>query len=337
MMKAEKKIWCDGKRERLADVLPLSTPISISYEVSSYCNLRCNYCAHGAKEKAFPQMFLDMDLFKKSVDSLKQFPQKIKNILFAVNGEPLTNPQVPEMIAYIKSQNVAEQVTLFTNAVLLTPEMGKRLVDAGLDLLRLSIQGITSAKYRELCGTPVDFEMLLGNVRTFYENKGNCRVFAKIVDKSFDEPGDEQTFYRLFGDICDEISVELIVPIRMEVDYEGVCGKGDKNMLKQEIVSCFACPQPFYAMYVRSNGNVTPCCLAASNSSLIVGNIRESGLDALWRSDVLWQIRKMQLARQRFSHPVCSTCNGPTYSSPESDRIDGCAPSLLTHMAEERE
>ncbi len=334
-MKAEKKAWCEGTRVKLSDALPLKTPLSISFEASSFCNLKCNYCVHGIEDKNLVKRLLDLDYFKDSVDSLTRFPNRIKNILFALNGEPLINSQLPQMIKYIKQKDVADNVTVFTNAVLLTPEFGKKLIDAGLDLLRVSIQGISDKNYKNVCGVSNIFDKIISNLTAFYNYKRQCRVFIKIVDKGLNGPEDKSKFYQIFGDICDEISIETVVPIRLEVDYQDICESGSKNMLGQKVMSSDVCAQPFYSMYVHSNNNVTPCCLASSQD-LIIGNIQSDSLFDIWNSLNLWDIRKMQLKKERYFNPICKSCNGPLYASQNNDNIDDSADRILEIMSKRK-
>jgi len=72
------------KKQKLEDVAPLKTPFSVHIDVCSLCNFRCSFCFQadklGKKEKNFPHGMMKMDLFKKTVDNLKTFPDRIKKL-----------------------------------------------------------------------------------------------------------------------------------------------------------------------------------------------------------------------------------------------------------------
>lgn len=330
-MKAENKPWCAGERIKLSDVLPLRTPITIGVEASSRCNLQCSYCVHGEKEKTFTPRLMDFDNFKKAIDSLKEFPDKVKTVTFALDGEPLTNPQLPEMVKYVRDSGVAERIVIFTNAVLLSPEMSTKLVEAGLDVLRISIQGLSDERYMELCGSKVKFEKIVSNIKYFYEHKGKCKVFVKIVDQSFNEENTEEKFYQVFGDICDQISVETIVPMRLEVDYEQVENSKHMNLICQEVEKSDVCAQPFYAMYIRADNNVTPCCIA--NSSVrAIGNIETQGLLEIWNSKKLKDLQCVHLLGKRYEINKCKECNYPECGMQLDDKIDSIAKKLYNKL-----
>lgn len=68
--------------------------------------------------------------------------------LFKV-GEPLLNKNVCEMIHYAKSADVAEKIEITTNGSMLNPELNQKLIDAGLDILNISVNGINEAQYKK--------------------------------------------------------------------------------------------------------------------------------------------------------------------------------------------
>ena len=51
-MNAKKAAWGENSRIKLADILPLETPLSIGIEASSICNLKCQYCAQSVDRKS---------------------------------------------------------------------------------------------------------------------------------------------------------------------------------------------------------------------------------------------------------------------------------------------
>ena len=92
-----------SKKTNLEDVVPLRTPFSVHIDVCSYCNFKCSFCFQadiaGKKEKDFPHGMMKMDLFKKTVDDLKDFPDKIRKIKIGNHGEPTMHPDLPSPTA----------------------------------------------------------------------------------------------------------------------------------------------------------------------------------------------------------------------------------------------
>ena len=143
------------KRVELGKVLPLNTPFSVYIYPIYSCNFKCGYCIRSLSsdeltKKGLNNKILNMENFKQIVENLKEFPERIKSIQFSGYGEPLLHPNIAEMVKILKNADVAERVEIITNGSLLTHKLSDDLIDAGLDRLRVSIQGITSEKYQEI-------------------------------------------------------------------------------------------------------------------------------------------------------------------------------------------
>ena len=82
-----------GKRTRLAEVLPLDTPYVVQIFPVYACNFKCRYCIFSVdrSKRGFisDTIMMDVDLFKKCVDDMGSFPNKIKVLRFVGIGEPL--------------------------------------------------------------------------------------------------------------------------------------------------------------------------------------------------------------------------------------------------------
>ena len=145
-----------GTRSLLGEILPLSTPKLIQVFPAYTCNFRCKYCFHALpKEKRGYEcdaLFMDFLLFKKSVDDMGAFPAKIKMMRIAGLGEPLMHKNIAEMVSYAKMSGIFDNVNIVTNAFLLNDNLSLKLIDAKLDMLRISIQGLSASQYKEISG-----------------------------------------------------------------------------------------------------------------------------------------------------------------------------------------
>lgn len=106
---------------------------SIRLEVTSQCNLQCEYC-HNAE---YSNKKDDM-----TVEEILQLIQNIKqqypiNKILLTGGEPLINKDICRIIAQISQLGI--KADLVSNGTLLTEEMVKKLENSGLKRIRLSI------------------------------------------------------------------------------------------------------------------------------------------------------------------------------------------------------
>ena len=69
-------------------------------------------------------------------------------VFFGGFGEPLSHPDIVDMVARVKA--LGAPVELITNGTLLTQEMSGRLIEAGLDVLWVSLDGATPESYADV-------------------------------------------------------------------------------------------------------------------------------------------------------------------------------------------
>lgn len=321
-----------GKRTRLADVLPLDTPFVVQIFPVYSCNFKCKYCIFSLpkNDRGFisDKISMDFDLYKKCIDDMSLFPEKIKVLRFVGIGEPLIHKNIADMVGYAVSKNVANVVEILTNGSLLAPKMTDSLISAGLSRLVVSIQGTTMEKYLEICGTRIDFNEFIGNLKYFYENKGKAQMYIKIIDCALDNKDDEKRFYEVFGDICDTIAIEHTVPIHSGVDYGNVV-KGKDMSLTQfglQVADVKICPQPFFTMQINPDGKVVPCY--SFEYPKIVGDCNFQPANKIWTGTEFQKFRRVMLDGIKNTCRECAGCSLIKFRSFPEDALNDEAERL---------
>lgn len=339
-LKAEIKPGYTQERQCLADIIPLSAPFTMFVSPTQVCNFRCFYCTHGKtdeekKSMNFCQKHMDFKLFEKIAEDSKKFDGKIKRVLFTGLGEPLANPRLPEMIKMMRENNIAGGYEIVTNAYLLTHEMTDRLLDAGLTFLRISIQGLTAKKYKEISGVDIDFERLLDNIKYFYESKGKCRLYIKIMDTCFEEDETEQDFYNMFGSMCDDIYIEHLVkaqPSMMDSYDKNVNSNqtfyGDKSEYRD------VCPYAFYSLQIDVNGDTFPCPPLGFPEEFSLGNVNYESVYDIWHSDNLYRLQMELLNNGRKNIKYCNNCENYLCFTPKEDNLDDKREKIAERLRE---
>lgn len=318
-------------RVPLRDVLPLDTPFSAYVFPTNHCNFRCSYCAHSLGGQGFQQQYgfppetMSMDTYRLVINQLAEFPGKLKTLSLTGQGEPLLHPQLPEMVAYAKEKQVTGRIEFMSNGALLHPVLSQALVEAGLDGIRISLQGLSTQKYAEVCGAKVDFEQFVEQIAWLYRHKKQCEVFVKILDVVL-EPGEEARFYELFTPIADRVYIEQCRPV-----YSGVASTEKISTQADRYGRSHAprkvCPLCFFMLGIFPNGDVYPC--EAIYRPEYLGNVRENSLMELWNSGKMRRFWRMQLEGRRGENPQCAQCCAPDDVSHPEDELDGAAETLL--------
>lgn len=113
-------------------------------EPTSRCNLQCGMCFRNSWRDEIPGD-MSMDIFQKCLDSM---PESVQTVFFGGMGEPLAHPCIVDMIAAAAARG--RRVELLSNGTLLTPECTARLLEAGLDMLWLSIDSLDEGNYERI-------------------------------------------------------------------------------------------------------------------------------------------------------------------------------------------
>ncbi len=77
--------------------VPVGMPISISFEPTTSCNLRCPECPSGLRSFTRPTGMLELLLYKKVLDELSS---KLLYLILYFQGEPYLHPQFFELVQY---------------------------------------------------------------------------------------------------------------------------------------------------------------------------------------------------------------------------------------------
>ena len=119
-------------------------PGHVDVEISSACNMKCPMCYTVTDEfKAqVKRAFMEFELFKKIIDECAT--HGTYSIRISLRGEPFIHKNAIEMIAYAKEKGIQE-VSSLSNILSLTPSLFKGAMNAGLDWLTISFDGLGAA------------------------------------------------------------------------------------------------------------------------------------------------------------------------------------------------
>src|SRR5476651_1935696 len=143
-------------RTALETVIPLSTPFVVFADPASSCNFKCTFCPTGHRdiiaETGRYQGVMKFDVFQKIVDDLAEFDKPIKVLRMYKDGEPFLNKRLADMIAYAKKAKHIEYIDTTTNGTFLTPERVGPALEAGIDKINISVDGMTVDDYMRFTG-----------------------------------------------------------------------------------------------------------------------------------------------------------------------------------------
>lgn len=141
-----------GAQVRLEEVkngLKLHRPVThlakIYIEPTDDCNIACRTCFRNAWDTPMGRMSEStFSAIASGLSDLEQTP----TVYFGGIGEPLFHRRTAEWIARAKS--LGAHVEMITNGTLLTEKRSKEIIDAGLDVLWVSIDGASPESYADV-------------------------------------------------------------------------------------------------------------------------------------------------------------------------------------------
>lgn len=289
------------------------TPREVYIEPTNRCNELCQTCPRTFFQRE-PEADLDFERFVRILD---QFPGVDRVVLHGI-GEPLLARDLPLMVA--EANRRGARVLFNTNALALHPRLAQRLVDAGLDELRVSMDSADRRTYRAIRG--VD-----GYAKAMRRTADFC---AYLRERGLDRPRVSLVFMAVresLGELpavierAGEMGVHTVVLQRLvyfgtglAVEEQSVMGDPDGELLRRceeaaelagvDLVGSgrlgavdsirpvdgrrpwSGCTRPWRSTYVTANGNVLPCCIApfatADYEGIILGNVFERRIEDIW-------------------------------------------------------
>lgn len=298
------------ERKPLQEVIPLPAPFVVYIDPGNLCNFKCSFCPTGdeqlLKDVGRPKAMMDWPLFTKVVDGLKEFGERFKLISLYKDGEPLLNQRFPEMVKSIRDAGIADRIWTKTNGALLNQDLNRRIVAAGLDMICISVEATDAEGYEKLTGVRVDYQKLRDNVADFFQHRGECEVYIKIVDANLSEEQKEK-FFIDFQDISTHISIEKLMGWSNSGVKDFTLGTQPGTYDGLPFTDKEVCAYPFYVMAVNADGSVSLCGNDWSHQT-VVGNVREHSLKDIWHSKELYDFRMMMLDGMRHRNKACGDC-----------------------------
>jgi MoaA/NifB/PqqE/SkfB family radical SAM enzyme len=236
--------------------------------------------------------YMAIDLYKKIVNEMSTFPWC--HLRIGGLGEPSLHPNIQEMLDYLKGRRF--KVEIITNGTLLSKFTPRRILDWGIDILGISIDGYDEASYKQHRpgGDYLDLRQRI--IDLSLEKKATGIIYPEIRVRNVIFPDYTPEKIRIFKTDW--------LPF---VDYIQFNTLNPGNI--PENVSPILCTEINSVIYIRWDGTVPLCGYQHwSTKEESLGNLRESSLKSLWLSDGLQYLRRAHLSNNFKGLDYCKRC-----------------------------
>ena len=290
-------------------------PVSISFEPTTSCNLRCPECPSGLRQFSRPTGMLQNDFFKQTIDDIHK---ELLYLIFYFQGEPYLNLDFLEMVKYASNKKIYTATS--TNAHYLNDEAAKKTVESGLDRLIISIDGTTQDVYQQY-RVGGNLEKVLEGAKNIMKWKKELKSKTPFVFFQFlvVKPNEHQIedIKRLAKEVgVDEVRFKTAQVYEYKTDPNNLIPSIDKysRYKKNEDGSYTAknklanrCWKLQHANVITWDGLVVPCCFD-KDASHQLGNLKTQPFKEIWHNDNYKQFRN-QLMKSRKNIDICANCS----------------------------
>jgi radical SAM protein with 4Fe4S-binding SPASM domain len=292
-------------------------PISVSFEPTTSCNLRCPECPSGLRAFTRPTGMLQQQFFEKTIDEISK---ELLYLIFYFQGEPYLNPAFLDMVKYANQKGIYTATS--TNAHYLTDENARKTVESGLDRLIISIDGTTQDVYTQY--------RVGGNLEKVIQGAKNIVKWKKELNskKPF-------VFFQFLVVKPNEHQIEDIKVLAKEIgvdevrfktaqvyDYEegnrliptidkfSRYKKNEDGTYKIKNKLGNQCWRLSHSPVITFDGLVVPCCFD-KDAQHKLGDLKKQSFKELWHNDQYVKFRT-QLKEGRKNIDICANCSEGT-------------------------
>ncbi|QSE99347.1 SPASM domain-containing protein [Fulvivirga lutea] len=292
-------------------------PLSISFEPTTSCNLRCPECPSGLRSFTRPTGMLESDLFKKVIDEQKN---TLSYLLFYFQGEPYLHPQFLDLVQEASTAKIYTATS--TNAHYLNDDNAKKTVESGLDRLIISIDGASQETYESYrVGGKLD-KVIEGTKNIVKWKKQLKSSTPHIIFQFLVVKPNEHQINEVY-ELANELGVDEVKLKTAQIyDYENGSDlipsqekysryrklKNGKYEIKSKLLD--HCWKMWHSCVITWDGKVVPCCFD-KDAHHTLGAVESASLTSVWKSNEYNEFRKL-LLKSRKEIEMCKNCTEGT-------------------------
>lgn len=246
------------------------------WEVTNTCNYGCRYCIFSSTSRKHADE-LDTAKIHETIDGLKECGFTHIKI---TGGEPFTRPDLIDILRYARRSGFKTDIS--TNAAFITEDIASELVNLGLEMIHVSLDGHTQELQEAVRGKRTYAPTMEG--LKHLTGKGlYIRIGCVIYRNNQHELREMAAFCHSLG--CDEVIFSLMEPVgrmrgrpallydrpvadmqaeihRIRKEFSGKI-KISGNFAETVKEGCGTCPGGGRFLFIDHKGRVSPCTWVA--------------------------------------------------------------------------
>jgi hypothetical protein len=271
------------------DISRSAFPQVVRIETTNACNAQCTICPHKSLKR--PIVNMDDGLFSRLIDECARLG--CREIHLHNFGEPLMDKQLENRVSCAKSKGI-NKVKIFSNCSLLNCDRAKGLIQAGLDEIKISIDGASKEEFESI-RVPLKFETVMQNIVDLVNMRNLARSGMKI-HVTCCSTSDKQATMQPLKDIVDGFSFSRI---HNWADGEQT---NSHNRLRKP------CNRLWRTFTVLAGGDVALCCLDYDGRHLMGRLDENTSIRDIWNNPAYSQVRRLHKQGRQNEIALCAEC-----------------------------
>lgn len=276
--------------------------MQLQFESTNVCNADCCFCPYSRMTRAKGTM--SMALYRRAIDEAATIPE-IDHITITGLGEPLLDRFIAERIYYARTRMPdGTVIDMFTNGTFLRPEKAEALVNAGIDVIYVSLNA-TSARKRFQVMKLGDYDKVVEHIhyaQAYCEKVGRGRVIVKaIIAKDLIDGEQTTEFVKFWKGDWDNGQGGM--------GFRHLEGNWAGDTWKMRTPSEEACGRALGQIMVLQDGRVSLCCFDAEGRE-ILGDLNTQTIREVFNAPKALNIRTAHIEGRRNDIALCAQCTG---------------------------
>lgn len=272
-------------------------PKKVNFDICTFCNHKCTFCSN--EDKRTLKDIVKLDDFRKVMKNITTY-LNIEELGLSAKGEVLINKDLVNIIACSKKEFKIPYVYISSNGALLTEELTKDILDAGLDSIKLSINGIKKDDYHKTHQKD-DFNKVIKNLKYLIkQKKKNYPDLRILISAIIDLPKEiiENTLF----DILKEDIKYINDILKYNITFTPKFDKFSINTSKLK-----PCPLVENEIYIDSDCRLGLCCKDYFKE-FDFGSLLTNDFLKLYNSTPMEKIRQIHKKQEFEKDHFCTKC-----------------------------
>lgn len=289
---------------RFAPYLNLTKPVDISLELSSACNMSCQYCYHSDKSTLpFKQGFMTLDTAMLIIADAADLG--VNSLKMNFRGESTLNPRFYEITKFAKKHaHGSTFIDRITNSNFKFSKHNSDIFEGLCNQTKVKVSFdsfIPEVLEKQRNGS--NHEQIINNIDLFYNHpsRKNTELVIQAVRTNLNKNED------IFSEAKKRwpeatVSIRDMVSGRVEKDLSEYENK------KRDFDNRQSCLQAHNRLIFDWQGKAQMCCPDTA-SKLSIGNIHDNSIYEIFNSEKAKKIRKALKDKSIFNSNPCKTCS----------------------------